>query len=706
MKLPTKWLLSGLLVAALGVQAAGSDKPVVPHLDKRPFPSVRLADRQSSGQRAVDLLGTRLPEVAAWYRQSPDQFKAMMLNDKRLRLDQGGRVFVVEELQQPLTTPITLRSAATRTATVAAGTAADSLLDGTLLPDAETFLLHSRPGAPRTIYLNFKGATLTGTAWNANSNGGGAVITALPFDTDGVPGTFSSAELQKIQGIWQRVAEDFAAFDVDVTTEAPTADRLTRTSTSDTTFGTTALITNNTGVYTCSCGGVAYLNAFDDTTEYNKPALVFHNKLLNSEKSIAEAISHEVGHNLGLSHDGTASVGYYQGHGSGATGWAPIMGVGYSKLLVQWSKGEYAGANNTQDDYAVMQATGLPLRTDDHGDTIATATVPAGTSSGGITTVTTHGVIERPTDVDMFSFTVGAGSMNVTLTPAARSANLDALVTLRNSAGTALATSNPVDALNASIAYTVTAPGTYYVSVQGTGKGDPLGTGYSNYGSLGQYVLNVTHYTPSSNLSPTAVISATPTSGNTPLTVAFSGAGSTDPDGSIASWNWNFGDGSTGSGASISHLYSTAGSYSAQLTVIDNGGASASTTTTITVGPALVPMSVNSITLMLRQVQVRSITGGTNRLSTASTSAVATVKVLDTSGQPVAGATVTGNWSGLSSQTGANGVTGSTGTVTFTSPAVASTARGTFTFTVTGITKSGYSYVPGSNVETSDSITR
>ncbi len=49
-----------------------------------------------------------------------------------------------------------------------------------------------------------------------------------------------------------------------------------------------------------------------------------------NEKYTAEAISHEVGHTLGLSHDGriTPSEGYYAGHGSGDTGWAPIMGVG------------------------------------------------------------------------------------------------------------------------------------------------------------------------------------------------------------------------------------------------------------------------------------------------------------------------------------------------------------------------------------------
>ena len=107
------------------------------------------------------------------------------------------------------------------------------------------------------------------------------------------------------------------------------------------------LITSRTGVYSCSCGGVAYIGIFDDTSDYYKPALVFYDALgAGNEKYVAEAISHEAGHNMGLAHDGTASTGYYPGHGSGATGWAPIMGVGYYQPLVQWSKGEYAGANN------------------------------------------------------------------------------------------------------------------------------------------------------------------------------------------------------------------------------------------------------------------------------------------------------------------------------------------------------------------------
>jgi hypothetical protein len=152
----------------------------------------------------------------------------------------------------------------------------------------------------------------------------------LPFDTDGVPYSFSAQARASVH--LQRVAEDYAPFEVDVTTEAPPADRLTRSGTSDDTFGTTVLITKR-NFYSCSCGGVAYLGIFDNSSDYYKPALVFYDG--RNEKYVAEAISHEAGHNVGLHHDGTSTASYYTGHGSGATGWAPIMGVGYSKSLVQ-----------------------------------------------------------------------------------------------------------------------------------------------------------------------------------------------------------------------------------------------------------------------------------------------------------------------------------------------------------------------------------
>ena len=84
------------------------------------------------------------------------------------------------------------------------------------------------------------------------------------------------------------------------------------------------------------------------------------------------------------------------------------------------------------------------------------------------------------------------------------------------------------------------------------------------------------------NTPPVAVASAAPASGTAPLAVAFSGAGSSDADGSIASYGWTFGDGTTGAGVSAAHTYVNPGSYTATLTVTDNRGATNSTTLGIT----------------------------------------------------------------------------------------------------------------------------
>jgi PKD repeat protein len=82
---------------------------------------------------------------------------------------------------------------------------------------------------------------------------------------------------------------------------------------------------------------------------------------------------------------------------------------------------------------------------------------------------------------------------------------------------------------------------------------------------------------------PTAVITASPKSGTAALTVALSGASSTDPSGTITSYAWNFGDGQTSTLVSPSHTYSVVGTYTVSLTVTDNGGRQGSTTTSITV---------------------------------------------------------------------------------------------------------------------------
>ena len=72
--------------------------------------------------------------------------------------------------------------------------------------------------------------------------------------------------------------------------------------------------------------------------------------------------------------------------------------------------------------------------------------------------------------------------------------------------------------------------------------------------------------------SPTAVFSPPSVTATVPAT--FSGAASTDPDGTIASWSWAFGDGATATGSTPTHTYALSGTYNAALSVVDNEGCS------------------------------------------------------------------------------------------------------------------------------------
>jgi glucose/arabinose dehydrogenase len=88
------------------------------------------------------------------------------------------------------------------------------------------------------------------------------------------------------------------------------------------------------------------------------------------------------------------------------------------------------------------------------------------------------------------------------------------------------------------------------------------------------------------NRPPVAVAGATPSNGLTPLAVNFSSAGSNDPDaGQTVTYDWDFGDGSAHSAAANpSHTYTTAGTYTARLTVADPFGLTATDTEVIQAG--------------------------------------------------------------------------------------------------------------------------
>ena len=274
----------------------------------------------------------------------------------------------------------------------------------------------SLPGADHTIFLDFDGHVVESTSWNSYYNQ--TTLTANPYDIDGSPSTFSATELSRIEESFNRVAEDFRPFNVNVTTVEPSLDRLQKSGSGDAQWGVRVIVTKESTMVTdsaeyCGCGGIAYINSFNNSGDL--PVWVY----TSGGKSVAEAASHEVGHSLGLSHDGTSTASYYSGHGDGDTSWASIMGVGYYENVSQWDDGTYYDTNNGgsganynkgPDDLAVITTyNGFGYRADDHGNNDGSASL---LSVSG-TTVDDSGVVEQSSDVDVFTFNTGAG--NVTL---------------------------------------------------------------------------------------------------------------------------------------------------------------------------------------------------------------------------------------------------------------------------------------------------
>ena len=320
------------------------------------------------------------------------------------------------------------------------------------------------------------------------------------FDLDGNITSFSDDELLAIQTMWEFASEDFRPFNVDVTTQDPGVANLINSGAGDQQWGVRVVIGGSDldwqrPITNHPSGGIAYVGSFSWDTD--TPCFVFAADYGGQFKQIAESISHETGHTLGLDHDGqtrfyfstsdhmfhSVHVEYYYGHPAvfdelvddmgnvtgyvlnpnpAPTGWAPIMGTGYDEELSQWSQGEYPGANNVQDDLAIISdltTNGFGYRADDHGDTIATAdplTPDDPTASGDEVTYSGEGIIgEHPSlgvsDVDVFAFDVQelGEIVSLDINPFQTGPDLDVLAKLYDSSGTLIATSNPLDVLEA-----------------------------------------------------------------------------------------------------------------------------------------------------------------------------------------------------------------------------------------------------------------
>ena len=134
----------------------------------------------------------------------------------------------------------------------------------------------------------------------------------------------------------------------------------------------------------------------------------------------------------------------------------------------------------------------------------------------------------------------------------------------------------------------------------GNGQTATGSTAFTTYASVGTYsakltvtdsdgdkdtkIIPITVAEPP-NIAPTAAIGTSGSAGNAPFAVNFSGSGSSDPDGTIASYAWDFGNGQTAAGDSPSATYNTAGTFTTTLVVTDDKGATGTATQVITVAP-------------------------------------------------------------------------------------------------------------------------
>jgi hypothetical protein len=342
--------------------------------------------------------------------------------------------------------------------------------------NAQVPLLNSNPSASAVVFLDFDGHTVAGTSWNAS----GPIYCGA-----------SGLNESQITEVFNRVAEDYRPFDVNITTDstkflaAPLTKRM-------------RVILTVTSSWYGSAGGVAFVGSFiwgDDT-----PCFIFSALLNYNIKNISEAASHEAGHTLGLYHQATYDVNcvktsdYNFGQGSGEIGWAPIMGVGYYRNSTTWFDGPNSyGCTNYQSDLNVLIANnGFGYRTDDFAESFPSAAAQTFTNDQ----FTVDGMVATATDKDMFKFTL-ATTKRVIINAVPKNvgtgnsgSNLDISMQLFNSATTSIGTYNPALTLNA-LADTILNPGTYYILIDGVGN---LYT--PEYGSLGEYSINASQSEP------------------------------------------------------------------------------------------------------------------------------------------------------------------------------------------------------------------
>ena len=153
------------------------------------------------------------------------------------------------------------------------------------------------------------------------------------------------------------------------------------------------------------------------------------------------------------------------------------------------------------------------------------------------------------------------------------------------------------------------------------------------------------HYAAAGGVAQNQAPKASFTTHNDQLAIDTDATDSSDPDGTISSYDWDWGDSTThGSGVTASHAYAAAGTYQVTLTVTDNDGAIDATSSTVDVDETPQPLASDTFGRKL------SGTWGTANLGGpwSSTGAARRLSVAKGQGRITASAPNQGNWSYLS----------------------------------------------------------
>lgn len=317
--------------------------------------------------------------------------------------------------------------------------------------------LQSKPGSPYVFYLNTTAVMSGSTPLNGVTK-------------------------ENMYRAWQSIADQYSMLNLNVTTSRAVYDAA-RTA--------NVLRTGIINFVNQDGRSFAPLRAFGTTaagTLYRNPSSGF-----DYGYGIGMTGAHEVGHQMGMGHDGGGSGGEYF-EGIAAYQWGPIMGNywmggGWANQLFTWSRGEYNTASNTEDDLRIMNVNeSVPYMADDIPDTRA---LVLGTG-GAIDPTRNFGQIERNTDTDTFTFTTtGTTTLNLRIDPLEYLRMLDVDASIVNAAGAVVARSNL--AVNRSAQFTnLSLPaGSYRLVVRGGAEGTPA-NGFSSYSSLGWYGIKGT----------------------------------------------------------------------------------------------------------------------------------------------------------------------------------------------------------------------